>query len=168
MWPFKTGTQHQDEPVPDGDWAALARAVLGRRFELGIPDPAAAAAQVRLATAEWERLEAGMPVSDRTVALAGRVLRWVRGEAWAILDGEQPAAGPESARLPVDRPALVYIGTDGAVTRLDRADLDILARIDGRERALCAALLDHARARLDQAGISVASDDHPSEGHAPC
>ncbi|OPG13664.1 helix-turn-helix transcriptional regulator [Microbispora sp. GKU 823] len=164
--------------IPSGDWPTLARTVRERRQQLGIPTQQAAAERAGLSLNSWQRLEAGTPVSVRTVQAAARVLGWRPGALMAVLNGHPapdapaPAEAEPGAVLPVDRPALVYLGTDGSIVQLDRADLTTMP---ARERALCVALLDHARHQLDQAGVSAVAyhaaripttHDHQEDPHA--
>ncbi|MFN2636843.1 MAG: hypothetical protein ABR585_07450 [Gemmatimonadaceae bacterium] len=50
-------------------------------------------------------------------------------------------------------PALYYATTDGGVIRLD--DVADLTRMTERERAIAAAVVDHARSRIATAGYDV-------------
>lgn len=52
-----------------------------------------------------------------------------------------PASPSEVAVYRTDRPALVYLGTDGVTHQLDRGGL---AGMEAREIALCLALVEHA------------------------
>lgn len=52
-----------------------------------------------------------------------------------------PESLSDATATVTNRPALVYIGTDGTARELDQADL---ATMSSRERALCLALLVHA------------------------
>lgn len=139
--------------LPAGDWPALATVVGERRRQLGVLTQDEAANRAGMSRTSWQRLESGKRVSVRTVQDAARVLGWAPAALLAVLDGHPPPDAPAPAEvepgtvLPADRPALVYLATDGRVVQLDRADL---TKMPARERALCAALLDHARHQLHQ------------------
>ncbi|MFI7630235.1 helix-turn-helix domain-containing protein [Microbispora rosea] len=132
--------------APARGWDTLARIIRERRWQLGIPSQEAAAARAGVSPNTWHRLESGAQVGPRMVHRAATALDLDPGQLWAVVDGQPPAAEIAGV-LPVDRPALVYLATDGRVVQLDRDDLTTMTP---RERALCAALLDHARHQLDQ------------------